>query len=155
EIDGSTTRGPFFGLRRTTVGVLLRNPDRRLPPFVELTAGLTEVPFGHEVRQGQRDWLFMERSLGSLAFFRGPLDAGVRARGGIGPFRYDLAVMTGTPLDDRAGQGLALDPTAAPDLAGRLGVEADRSSDLELGGGVSFLWGTGFHPGQDATKGRV
>lgn len=155
ELDGSNTRGSFFGLRRTTVGVLLRNDDRALPPLAELTVGLTEVPFGYEVREGQRDWLFMERSLGSLAFFRGPLDLGVRARGGIGPFRYDVAVMSGTPLDDRAGQELAFDPTAAPDLAGRLGVESDRSPDVELGGGVSFLWGTGFHPGQDATKGRL
>lgn len=155
ELDGSTTNGPFFGLRRTTVGVLLRNEDRALPPWLELTAGLTEVPFGHEVRQSQRDWVFMERSTGSLAFFRGPLDVGVRARGGVGIFRYDVAVMGGTPLDDRAGQEIVLDPTEAPDLAGRLGVETDPGGDLELGGGLSFLWGTGFSPGQPAVKGRL
>lgn len=155
ELDGSTTRGPFFGLRRTTVGALLRGPTADVPPLFEVSAGLTEIPFGHEVRQSQRDWLFMERSLGSLSFFRGPLDAGVRAQGGLGPFRYDLAVMGGTPLDDRAGQGFALDPTSAPDLAGRLGAELDRNPGLELAGGVSFLWGTGFHAGEDATKGRL
>jgi hypothetical protein len=155
ELDGNTTRGAFFGLRRTTVGVLWRNEDRALPPYLDLRVGLTEIPFGHEVRQGQRDWLFMERSLGSLSFFRGPLDTGVRANGGIGPFRYDVAVMGGTPLDDRAGQGFALDPTSAPDVVGRLGAQMDESPDFELGGGVSFLWGTGFHPGEDAQKGRL
>ncbi|UJR81750.1 porin [Sandaracinus amylolyticus] len=155
ELDGSTTRGPFFGLRRTTVSALLRNPQPGLPPFVELSAGLTEIPFGHEVRQSQRDWLFMERSLGSLAFFRGPLDLGVRAQGGLGVLRYDVAVMGGTPLDDRAGQGFAVDPTSAPDIVGRVGVETVNERDFELAGGVSFLWGTGFHPGQDAVKGRL
>ncbi|AKF05643.1 porin [Sandaracinus amylolyticus] len=155
ELDGSTTRGPFFGLRRTTVSALLRSPDSGLPPFVELSAGLTEIPFGHEVRQSQRDWLFMERSLGSLAFFRGPLDLGVRAQGGVGVLRYDVAVMGGTPLDDRAGQGFAVDPTSVPDVVGRVGVETVNERDFELAGGVSFLWGTGFHPGQDAVKGRL
>ncbi len=155
ELDGSTTRGPFFGLRRTTVGFLLRNSESALPPLLEITAGLTEIPFGFEVRQSQRDWLFMERSLGSLAFFRGPLDLGLRARGALGPFRYDLAVMGGTPLDDRAGQGFAVDPTSAPDLVGRLGVESDPRDAVELAAGVSFLVGTGFHAGQDATKGRL
>jgi hypothetical protein len=155
ELDGSTTRGPFFGLRRTTVSALYPNPDRTLPPFVQVSVGLTEIPFGHELRQSQRDWLFMERSLGSLSFFRGPLDVGVRAQGGVGPFRYDLAVMGGTPLDDRAGQSFALDPTAAPDVMGRLGVEMDHDESFELGGGASALYGVGFHPGEEATKGRL
>jgi hypothetical protein len=155
ELDGSTTRGPFFGLRRTTVSALVRNADRTRLPWLDVSVGLTEIPFGHEVRQSQRDWPFMERSLGSLSFFRGPLDIGVRAQGALGIVRYDFGVMTGTPLDDRAGQELALDPTSAPDIAGRVGVETDPGGDVELAGGLSFLWGTGFHPGQDAVKGRL
>jgi hypothetical protein len=154
ELDGSTTRGLFFGLRRTTVSAALRREDRSLMPYLEVSAGITEVPFGHEVRAGQRDFPFMERSLGSLALFPGPLDIGLRARGALGPFRYDLAVMSGTPLDDRAG-GEGLDPTAAPDLAGRLATRPDLPETFELEGGVSFLWGTGFHAGEDAVKGRL
>jgi len=154
EIDGSTTRGPFVGLRQASVSLLWRNPDAARPPYLMVTAGLTEAPFGHELRLGQRDMVFMERSLGSLAFFPGPVDVGVRARGGIGAFRYDPAVMNGTPLDDRAGARAGFDPTSAPDYIARLGFAA-RPKRAAISGGVSFLYGTGFHAGKDASKGRV
>lgn len=154
ELDGSTTRGPFIGVRQASVSVLYRNPDAARPPYLMVTAGLTETPFGHEMRLGQRDTLFMERSLGSLSFFPGPVDVGLRVRGGLGAFRYDLAVLNGTPLDDRAGARAIVDATRAPDYAGRLGFEV-RPKRLAVGGGVSFLHGTGFHRGADATKGRV
>ncbi len=154
ELDGSTTRGPFVGVRQANVSVLWRNPDARLPPYLMVTAGLTESPFGHELRLGQRDMIFMERSAGSLAFFPGPVDVGVRVRGGISAFRYDLAVMNGTPLDDRAGARAGFDPTSAPDYMGRLGFEA-RPKKAAISGGVSFLYGTGFHAGQDAGKSHV
>lgn len=154
EIDGSTTRGPFIGIRQANVSTMWRNPKAGRPPFIMLTAGLTEVPFGYEVRLGQREMIFMERSTGSLAFFPGPVDVGVRLRGGVGPLRYDFAVMNGTPLDDRAGGPQGLDPTKRPDVAGRLGFET-LPKNLAFGGGVSFLWGTGFHPGTDATKNKV
>jgi hypothetical protein len=154
EVDGNTTRGPFFGLRRATVGVAWRNPDASVPPYVALAVGLTDIPFGHEVRLGQRDMPFMERTQGSLAFFRGPIDAGARLTGALGPFRYDLAAMTGTPLDDRAGAS-GIDPTAAPDLIGRIGVESQPVDALTISGGVSFLWGTGFSAGSDAQKARL
>jgi hypothetical protein len=154
ELDGSTTNGPFFGLRRTTVSTAIRRDDRDAPPYLEVSAGITEIPFGHEVRASQREFPFMERSLGSLSFFPGPLDIGLRVQGALGPFLYDLAAMSGTPLDDRAG-GDGLDPTAAPDLAGRLATAPDLPDAFALEGGVSFLWGTGFHRGQDAVKGRL
>jgi len=154
ELDGSTTRGPFIGIRQASVSVLYRNPDAARPPYLMVTAGLTETPFGHEMRVGQRDMLFMERSLGSLAFFPGPVDVGLRVRGGLGAFRYDLAVLNGTPLDDRAGARASVDATRAPDYAGRVGFEV-RPKKVAVGGGVSLLYGTGFHRGQDATKGRV
>jgi hypothetical protein len=155
ELDGSTTRGPFVSVRQANISALWRNPDASRPPYVMLTAGLTEAPFGHELRLGQRDLLFMERTRGSLAFFPGPVDVGLRLRGGVGVFRYDLAIMNGTPLDDRAGgRGLGSDPTAAPDYIGRLGFEA-RPRRHAIGGGVSLLHGTGFHRGQDATKNHV
>lgn len=156
ELDGSTTRGPFIGVRQANASFVWRNPDAARPPYLMITAGLTEAPFGHELRLGQREMIFMERTRGSLAFFPGPVDVGVRARGGLGPFRYDLAVMNGSPLDDRAGGrgGLTGDPTRKPDYIGRLGFEA-RPGRHALGGGVSLLHGTGFHRGQDATKNRL
>ena len=155
ELDGSTTRGPFVSVRQASVSVLWRSPDATRPPYMMLTAGLTEAPFGHELRLGQREMLFMERTRGSLAFFPGPVDVGLRLRGGIGVFRYDVAVMNGTPLDDRAGgRGLMSEPTAAPDYMGRVGFEA-RPRRHAIGGGVSLLHGTGFHRGEDATKDRV
>lgn len=154
EIDVSTTRGIFVGPRRATVGVAYReHPDDALS-LVRVRAGLTEIPFGHELRFAQRDFLFVERSQASLAFFRGPVDVGVRVDGALGPFRYDLAVLNGVPIDDRAGDA-ALDPVGAPDLVGRLGVESALSEDVQLAGGVSFLWGSGFHAGEDAQKARL
>ena len=154
ELDGSTTRGPFVGIRQANVSVLWRNPDAKLPPYLMVTAGLTESPFGYEMRLGQRDMMFMERSAGSLAFFPGPVDVGVRVRGGISVFRYDLAVMNGTPLDDRAGARGGFDPTSKPDYIGRLGFEV-RPKKAAISGGLSFLSGTGFHAGQDAGKSHV
>ena len=154
QVDGSTTRGPFVGIRQAHVSFLWRNPDLDLPPYVMVTAGLTEVPFGWEVRLGQRAMPFMERSLGSLAFFPGPVDIGLRLRGGVGPLRYDFALMNGSPLDDRAGADAGIDPTSAPDYAGRLGFEV-HPSRLSIAGGASFLYGTGFHAGHPATKNHV
>ena len=154
EVDGSTTRGPFFGIRHATIGLQFANPDATLPPYIQGLVGLTEIPFGHEVRLGQRDMPFMERTTGSLAFFRGPVDVGARVLGGLGPIRYDFAVMTGTPIDDRAGTA-TVDPTAAPDVAGRVGFDSRPAEPLTIAGGVSFLWGTGFSYGQPAQKSRL
>ncbi|PCC68918.1 Phosphate-selective porin O and P [Nannocystis exedens] len=154
ELDGSTTRGPFVGVRQANASFVWRNPDAARPPYWMVTAGLTEAPFGHELRLGQREMMFMERSLGSLAFFPGPVDVGVRVRGGVAAFRYDLAVMNGAPLDDRAGARNTTDPTRAPDYLGRFGFAA-RPGEHAVSGGVSLLYGTGFHRGSEATKNRL
>jgi len=154
ELDGSTTRGPFVGVRQAHVSGVWRNPDATRPPYMMLTAGLTEVPFGYELRQGQRELLFMERSTGSAALFTGPVDLGLRLRGGVGPFRYDAAVMNGTPIPDFADGSRGIDPTRKPDVAGRLGFDV-RPRKLAIAGGASFLTGTGLHPGQDATKNQL
>jgi len=151
ELDGSTTRGPFVGIRQAHVSALWRHKDSSRPPLMQLLVGLTEVPFGFENRLGQREMPFMERTLGSLSFFPGPVDVGVRLRGGVGPFRYDVAVMNGTPLDDRAGANGGFDPTRKPDIAGRLGFEI-LPRNPALSGGASFLHGYGFHAGTPATK---
>lgn len=154
ELDGSTARGPFIGVRQAHVSALWRHADAKRPPYMMLTAGLTEVPFGYEMRLSQRDMLFMERSLGSLAMFPGPVDVGLRLRGGVGPFRYDVAVMNGSPINDVAGTTSRFDPTRKPDVAGRLGFEV-RPRRVVVSGGASFLTGTGLHAGQDATKNQL
>ena len=50
---------------------------RGAPPWVQVTAGLTEIPFGFELPDGVRRRVFMERSLASLAFFRAEPDIGL------------------------------------------------------------------------------
>jgi hypothetical protein len=152
ELDASTTRGPTASVRRASVsGVLPSNVDGELP-YLMLTVGLSEIPFGLELQQGQDDILFLERTTGSLAFFPGPVDAGVKLEAAYGPLRAQVAVLNGAPLDDRAGGPNALDPTRAPDYVVRVGADAWAHDVLRVAGGVSFLSGTGFSPGSDATK---
>jgi hypothetical protein len=152
EVDASTVNGPNVSVRRANLSALWRNPhDWQAPPYVAITAGLTEMPFGIELQLGQDELVFMERSTGSLAFFPGPTDVGAVVSGGIGPLRYELGVMNGTPVDDRSGT-LRREPNRAPDFFGRVGVDVLAGDVFELVGGVSFLSGTGFHPGEDATE---
>lgn len=152
ELDASTSRGPTASVRRASVGALLPGDAPDAPPLLLLTVGLTEIPLGLELQQGQDEILFLERSQGSLAFFPGPVDTGARLDAAYGPFRAQLAIMNGSPLDDRAGGPAGLDPTRKPDFVGRLGFESAPRDVLRIAGGASFLRGTGFHPGSDATK---
>jgi hypothetical protein len=152
EVDASSSRGPTTSVRRATVAGVLPNDAPGALPWLVVSAGLTEIPFGLEVQQGQDDILYMERTTGSLALFAGPIDTGVKLESALGPFRVQLAVMNGSPLDDRAGGPSALDPTRAPDYVGRVGVDTKPLERLRIAGGASFLTGTGFHPGTSATK---
>ncbi len=154
ELDGSTTRGPFVGVRRAEASFVWRNPAREAPPYLQVSAGLTEIPFGYELPAGVRRRVFMERSLASLAFFRAEPDVGVRVSGGLGFFRYALAAMNGTPLDDRPNAA-PLAPTTDKTFLGRLGFDTGRVGRFELSGGASFLAGTGLHAGTDATAPTV
>lgn len=152
ELDASTTRGPTAGVRRASVSGVLPSKEEGALPLLVLTAGLTEIPIGNELQQGQDEILFLERTQGSLAFFPGPVDVGLRLDFAYGPLRAQLAVMNGVPLDDRAGGPSGVDPTRAPDYLGRFGVDTRPLDALRIAGGVSFLTGKGFHPGSDATK---
>jgi hypothetical protein len=152
EFDGSNTRGPTASVRRASISGVLPGSNADDPPLLMLTAGLTEIPLGLELQQGQDDILFMERTTGSLALFPGPVDTGIKLEGAYSVFRLQLAVMNGAPLDDRAGGPSGIDPTSAPDFLGRLGVDVKPVEKLHFAGGVSFLTGKGFHPGSDATK---
>jgi hypothetical protein len=152
ELDASNSRGPTTSVRRATAAFVLPNDTAGALPWLVVSAGLTEIPLGLELQQGQDDILFAERTAGSLALFAGPVDTGVKVESAIGPFRAQLAIMNGSPLDDRAGGPSALDPTKEPDYVGRLGVDTRPIERLRIAGGASFLTGTGFHPGTSATK---
>lgn len=152
ELDASTTRGPSASVRRASVSGLWPSQVEGELPYLMLTVGLTEIPIGLELQQGQDQILFLERTTGSLAFFAGPVDTGAKLEGAYGPLRLQFAVMNGVPLDDRAGGPNAIDPTRAPDYLGRVGADVRPHEVLRVAGGVSLLTGTGFHPGSDATK---
>lgn len=152
ELDASNTRGPTASVRRASISGAWPSARAEDPPLLLLSAGLTEIPFGLELQQGQDEILFMERTTGSLALFAGPVDTGVKLDGALGPFRVQLAVMNGVPLDDRAGGPSNVDAVSAPDFIGRVGVDVRPRQDFRTSGGASFLTGKGFHPGSDATK---
>ncbi|MFT3925452.1 MAG: hypothetical protein QM778_23135 [Myxococcales bacterium] len=152
EVDGSNTRGPTMSVRRASISGVLPGSDPDGLPLLLLTVGLTEIPLGLELQQGQDDILFLERSTGSLALFPGPVDTGAKLEGAYSVFRAQFAVMNGVPLDDRAGGPSGIDPTSKPDYLGRVGIDTKPMDKLHIAGGVSFLSGTGFHPGTNATK---
>jgi hypothetical protein len=152
ELDASNSRGPTASVRRATVSAVLPREEEGALPWLVLGAGLGEIPFGLELQQGQDAILFTERTTGSLALFAGPVDTGVKLESALGDFRIQLAVLNGVPLDDRAGGPSALDPTRAPDLVGRLGIDTEPSKSLRIAGGASYLTGKGFHAGTSATK---
>jgi hypothetical protein len=153
EVDANTVGGPNVGVRRANVTALYRNPDEARTPYAALTVGVTEMPFGQELQMSQKEFLFMERSMGSNAFFSSLFDLGVVAFGGVGPFRYQLGVMNGTPIG-RGGR-FRLDPTRAPDYFGRVGVDVEPKEWFHFVGGVSFMRGTGLHPGETARESGI
>jgi hypothetical protein len=155
EIDGSNSRGPSMSLRRASISGVLPSSSRDQLPLLVVTAGLTEIPIGIELQQGQNEIMFLERTVSSLAFFPGPVDTGVKVESALGAFRIQLAAMNGTPLDDRAGGPSGQDFTKEVDLLGRVGADTRPLEWLHVAGGASFLTGKGFHPGSDATKGHV
>jgi hypothetical protein len=152
EVDASTTRGPTASVRRASISGVLPGKTDGAPPWLLLTFGLTEIPFGREVQQGQDQILFLERTTGSLAMFAGPVDTGARLDAAYGPLRATFAIMNGTPLDDRANGPNAIDPLKSPDYIGRVVAESQATEAFRVEGGASFLTGRGFHAGSDATK---
>lgn len=166
EIDGNTTRGPSFSVRRAEASLLWRGPwgppasnldalrGGGPPPLMMLTAGITEIPFGFELTHSARERVFTERTTGSLALFPGEPDVGARLSGGVAFFRYSLAVLNGEPLDERSGKVLR-ENNDDKDFVGRLGVDFKPMGALAIAGGVSALRGAGFHAGTDGTKDGV
>jgi hypothetical protein len=152
EVDGNNNDGIAFGLRRAEGSLLLRAADPSAPPLLAFTVGLSDIPFGYELFDPNRSRLFLERTTASRAFFPGDNDFGARIAGAVGFFRYALAFLDGTPVPDSEPASAGFDPTSEKDIMARLGAEAHPRDDLGIGGGVSFVRGTGFHAGTPATK---
>jgi hypothetical protein len=160
ELDGNTTRGPSFGLRRAEASLLWRGSSPwsgKIPPREERDANPPPIAisFGLELVESARDRVFAERTQGSLALFPGEIDAGVRVAGAIGFFRCSVAIQNGEPLDDRPGGRGGRDPNSGKDILARLGADVKPTPSTHLAGGVSVLRGEGFHQGTDATKNGV
>lgn len=155
EIEANTVYGRSISVRRAEASVFWPSSSADAPPPVMLTAGVGEIPFGFELRQGNTgERVFMERSQGSRAFFPGEPDVGARLSGALGPARYSVAVQNGVPLSDQ--------PTVVQEvfthkktIVGRVGFEIERPERLRLSGGVSALEGVGFHAGTPATKSEL
>ena len=154
EVDLSTLRGTSLLVRRAEAGFFLRSDEAGAPSPLVVTGGITDIPFGYELQWPQDELLFLERTTGSVALFPGIADTGLRVSGALGALRYAVAVQGGQPVDDRSGAG-SNDPTSAPDVSGRVGVDVHLTDDVEMFGGFSYLTGTGFSPGSDATKSGV
>lgn len=154
EIDGNTTRTPTVGFRRAEVSLFVPSSRAGEPPIVRVTGGLSEIPFGRELVISPRYRAFMERSAASLAFFPGEPDLGVRVSGGYAFLRYAVALQNGVPVDDRPGH-VVREFNAAKDLVARVGIDAKVSNAVGFVGGVSWLTGTGLHPGTPAQKGGL
>ncbi len=153
EMDGSTVSGLGVGVRRAEASLLHRGAgDEEAPPLIVVTAGVTDLPFGAELGESQRDRVFMERSIGSLALFPSEADIGVKVWGAYRFVNYAAAVVNGQPLN---GSGFTRDPNAAKDVVGRVGARASIRDDLRLDGGLSVYTGRGFSPGRDATKDSI
>jgi len=155
ELSGNTVAGAYLGVLRAEASFLWRSKRAGRPPYVMVTGGLQEMPFGYELWESVRRRPFMERTLGSLALFPGSTDLGLRVSGGVSFLRYALAAMNGVPLVERAGAPYAVF-TKARDFMGRLGFDTDtQARGFNVAGGVSFVAGTGFHRGTDATQGGL
>ena len=61
----------------------------------------------------------------------------------------------GAPLTTVINTFTLVDPTASKDFLGRVGGEGKAAGRLGLAGGISALWGTGFHRGTASTKDSV
>jgi hypothetical protein len=115
------------------------------------TIGQFDTPFGYELVESPRTRWFMERSQSSQGFWPGEPDLGFRLAGALAFFRWTISAVNGEPLGEKSPYALQ-DPNASKDVIFRFGFDTLPRADLQIAGGVSALRGTGFDPGQDATK---
>lgn len=153
ELDATTLNGARLLVRRAEASFFYRGGNAPSDtPLVVGTLGVTDVPFGAELGESQRDRLFLERSLGSRALFGTEQDLGIKVWGAYRFVNYALAFVNGEPLNQAAFPN---DPNAHKDFVGRLGVAARPLGSWLLEGGVSFYTGQGFSQGRPATKDTV
>lgn len=155
EVMGTTLRDPPVRLfaAEASFGWPEPRPGSGRRPSVGLSLGLLRVPFGLDLRANAQERFFLERAALARALFPGDNDLGLVVHGAVWLLRLQLGVMNGHPLGERAFP--ALDPSAAKDLLGRLGIDAPLPRGVTLAAGVSGLWGTGFHAGTPSTKDSV
>lgn len=161
DLDFGSEGRSFVGLHRAvailgwprSVSAGTGNCQGHLGPY-RLSAGLFHVPFGYEVyNQNNRDRVFANRATYSDAFFPGQSDLGVSASGVFGPLDVVVAVQNGEPI---GGRGLpSRDPNAAKDVVARMGAHGHVGRRVRVDAGLSFLGGSGFHPGTLATKDQL
>jgi hypothetical protein len=150
ELDGNTIRGATARVTAGEVSVKWPARDRTAPPYVMATIGLFKIPFGFEVIEKDSVRLFLERSNIIRALFPGEYDLGIRVSGGWRFLRYAVAAMNGAPSGEK--QFAARDPNQSKDFVGRVGVDTAVGRRVGITGGLSALYGTGFHEGSPATK---
>lgn len=160
EVEANTVRD--VQVRPTNVEASVKWPEsrqaidqerdqRRLPneTWFMVTAGLIRTPFGFEPSEGalRRPWL--EQTTMSQAFFPGQFDLGLRFVGAFSFVTYQLGIMNGDPIGERAFPGR--DPNKSKDLVFRIGGAGWVTEQLRVEGGFSGLSGRGFHRGNAAT----
>ncbi len=148
ELDGNTVDGATA--RIVSAEATVSWPAGGETPLVAASLGLMKIPFGAEVPLRDRDRPFLETSNAARALFPGNYDAGLRVFGGWRFLRYSLAAMNGAPVGDAQFRGH--DPSERRDLIGRLGVDVAITPCARVVVGASGLSGTGFHPGDPASK---
>jgi hypothetical protein len=153
EFDGNTVNGATARVTAAEISLKWRAPAKDAPPYLQGSIGLLRIPFGYEVIEKDFERLFLERSNIIRALFPGEYDLGVRLSGGWRFLRYAVAAMNGNPSGDK--QFAARDPSQSKDFVGRLGVDTHPTRRLALQGGISALYGTGFHAGTPSTKDTI
>jgi hypothetical protein len=151
EFDGNTVNGPTARILDVEASLKVPPVKGDPLPIAMGTIGAFKIPFGFEVGQSDRDRLFLERSLSERALFPGEYDLGARIQGGWRFVRYAVAAMNGEPAGEKGGFPYR-DPNRAKDYIFRVGVDTPIVNSSWIAGGVSGLWGKGFHPGTPATK---
>jgi hypothetical protein len=153
ELDGNTVNGATARLVNAEASVKLPGESGAPTPLLMASIGLFKIPFGFEILQSDRDRVFLERSTAEQALFPGEYDLGARLQGGWRFVRYAVAIQNGEPIGEKAFPGL--DPNAAKDIVGRLGVETPIVEGVTIAAGFSGLSGKGFHRGNPATKATI
>lgn len=146
ELDANTVRGPTV---RPFEAFVFGRYEAALAGLT-VRAGLGKIPFGFDATEPDTERPFLERGLGTRAFFGQARDLGVALEARYRFVRLSLALTNGEPLSDDRYAGLDL--TRHKDFVGHAGVGTPTSRALWVQAGVSCLFGKGLHLGTPATK---